>query len=85
MEAVAAHVGVSRSYLHRAFHAVFGCAPGAYLTDYRLDRAIQLLRHSTLSVSAVAASAGFSDPFYFSRLFRRRMGMSPSDYRQEKP
>ena len=85
VEAVAAHVGVSRSYLHRTFHAVFGCAPGAYLTDYRLDRAIQLLRHSTLSVSAVAASAGFSDPFYFSRLFRRRMGMSPSDYRQEKP
>lgn len=85
VEAVAAHVGVSRSYLHRAFRAAFGCAPGAYLTDYRLDRASQLLRHSTLSVSAVAASAGFSDPFYFSRLFRRRMGMSPSDYRLKKP
>lgn len=85
VEAVAAHVGVSRSYLHRAFRSVFGCAPGAYLTDYRLDRASQLLRHSGLSVGAVAASVGFADPFYFSRLFRRRMGMSPSDYRLEKP
>ena len=78
-------MGVSRSYLHRAFRAAFGCAPGAYLTDYRLDRASQLLRHSTLSVGAVAASVGFSDPFYFSRLFRRRMGLSPSDYRLSGP
>ena len=85
VETVASHVGVSRSYLHRAFRAAFGCAPGAYLTDYRLDRASQLLRHSTLSVGAVAASVGFSDPFYFSRLFRRRMGLSPSDYRLSGP
>ena len=85
VETVASHVGVSRSYLHRAFRAAFGCAPGAYLTDYRLDRASQLLRHSTLSVGAVAASVGFSDPFYFSRLVRRRMGLSPSDYRLSGP
>lgn len=85
VESVAAHVGVSRSYLHRAFQAAFGCSPGVYLTRYRLGRACQLLRHSTLPVSAVAASAGFADPFYFSRVFRRQMGASPTEYRLGTP
>lgn len=81
VEEMARQTGVSRSYLYRAFQEAFGCSPSEYLCRHRVQRACQLLRHSTLPVGAVAASVGFEDPFYFSRVFRREMGVSPSVYR----
>ena len=84
VEETARQAGVSRSCLYRAFQEEFGCSPSAYLTRYRVQRACQLLRHSTLPVSAVAASVGFEDPFYFSRAFRREVGCSPTAYREHE-
>lgn len=81
VEEVARQAGVSRSYLYRAFQEEFGCSPSEYLCRHRIQRACQLLRHSTLAVGAVATSVGFEDPFYFSRAFRRETGLSPSAYR----
>lgn len=81
VEETARATGVSRSCLYRAFRAEFGCSPGDYLTRYRIQRARELLRHSPLSVGAVAASVGFQDPLYFSRAFRRETGESPSAWR----
>ena len=83
VEEAARQAGVSRSCLYRAFQAEFGCSPSAYLIRYRIQRAAQLLRHSTLPISAVAASVGFEDPLYFSRAFRRAVGQSPTEYRQQ--
>ena len=82
VEELARQTGISRSYLYRAFQAEFGCSPSVYLTRYRLRRACQLLRHSRLSIGAVAASVGYEDPCYCSRAFKRELGLSPSDYRQ---
>ena len=84
VEETARQAGVRRSCLYRAFQEEFGCSPSAYLTRYRIQRACQLLRHSTLPVSAVAASVGFEDPFYFSRAFRREVGCSPTAYREHE-
>ena len=81
VEDAARQAGVSRSYLYRAFRAEFDCSPSVYLTRYRIQRACQLLSHSTLAVGAVAASVGFEDPFYFSRAFRREKGVTPTEYR----
>lgn len=83
VEEAARQTGVSRSCLYRAFQAEFGCSPSTYLTKYRLQRACQLLRHSALSVGAIAVSVGFEDPFYFSRVFHRATGMSPTEYREK--
>lgn len=83
VEEAAAHVGISRSHLYRAFQTEFGCSPSAYLTSYRVQRARQLLKHSDLAVGVVAVSVGFEDPLYFSRVFRRETGMSPSEYREK--
>ena len=84
VEEAARQTGVSRCTLYRAFQDQYGCSPSAYLTRYRLQRARQLLRHSTLSVGEVAASVGFDDPFYFSRAFKRAVGLSPSEFRARK-
>lgn len=58
--------------------------PSDYLARCRIRRACQLLRHSTLSVGAVANSVGFEDHFYFSRTFRRITGVSPTAYRTQR-
>jgi AraC-like DNA-binding protein len=83
VEEAARYAGVSRSCLYRAFQAEFGCSPSAYLIRFRIQRACQLLRHSALPVGAVALSVGFGDPYYFSRAFRREMGVSPTEYRED--
>ncbi len=83
VQEIAEQVGVSRSYLYRAFSSAYGCSPSGYLAQFRIQRACQLLRYSALPVSAVAISTGFEDHFYFSRVFHRIMGISPSQYRKQ--
>lgn len=65
----------------RAFHAASGITFRDYLCEYRLAQSKRLLENSGVSVTDVAAMAGFNDPSYFARLFRKRAGMSPSAYR----
>jgi AraC family transcriptional regulator, arabinose operon regulatory protein len=55
-----------------------GLAPGTYLIRLRLQVALELLQRGNHNVAEAARAAGYEDPFYFSRLFRRHMGMAPS-------
>jgi len=80
---LAEHVGVSRSQLYRAFETRFDQSPQAFLQQYRIREAAALLTSTDLSVEEVAASTGFRDPLYFSRVFRREKGRSPRTYRAE--
>ena len=72
----------SVSHLSAEFRRACGISPIAYLLQLRLREGAYLLRDRNLSVAAIARQLGFADPFYFSRLFRRRYGLSPSDYRK---
>jgi AraC-like DNA-binding protein len=78
---IAAAVGASASHTQRAFRAHQGTTIVGYLQARRLERARELLRATDLSITEVAFAAGFSDHSYFTRLFRRETGMSPSQYR----
>ncbi len=78
---LARRFSVERSYFARLFRARTGLSPVKWLTDFRLKRACELLRESRLHISEVARSVGFSDPLYFSRIFARELGCSPSEYR----
>lgn len=62
------------------FSAAFGCGPREHVIRVRLARACELLRAADCSIAEVAEACGFNDPFYFSRLFRRRVGVPPSAY-----
>jgi len=53
-----------------------------FLADKRMDLAQEYLRDLTLNVSQVARKAGFEDPGYFARRFRKKMGISPRDWRR---
>ncbi len=74
---------MSESNFHAVFKKVFGKSPISYLNDYRLSVASDLLLRTDTPVAAVSEAAGFSDPFYFSRLFKIKYGTSPREYRKK--
>lgn len=78
--AVANHCGLSRFQFSRAFHSTFGITFREYLLRYRVRAACQRLRGRPESVTAVAYAVGFHDGSYFARMFRRYVGMLPSQY-----
>lgn len=78
---IADHLMLNRSCLHRIFKSVTGMSLQDYLTDYRIRQACILLQTTDLSVRVIAHSVSFSDPLYFSRLFRQKKGISPREYR----
>ncbi|MDO4619070.1 MAG: AraC family transcriptional regulator [Lachnospiraceae bacterium] len=84
VEEIASYAGVSRSTLFRAFSAETGASPKEYLDNYRIRRAAELLRRSQLTVSAIGMSVGYDNGLYFSKVFHKLMGETPSDYRRRK-
>lgn len=78
---VAKECGMSPFEFSRAFRAAHGVTFRDYLSDCRLVQSKRLLGVPQVAVSDVAAMAGFNDPSYFARLFRKRTGISPSAYR----
>jgi AraC-like DNA-binding protein len=82
VEDVASYVGISRSHLFRSFQTYQQQSPKEYLIDFRIRRARQLLRETTLPVASIAYSVGFENNLYFSKVFKNRMQMSPSEYRK---
>jgi YesN/AraC family two-component response regulator len=78
---VAKECGMSQFEFSRAFRAAHGITFRDYLSDCRLVQSKRLLGIPQVAVSDVAAMAGFNDPSYFARLFRKRTGNSPTAYR----
>ena len=71
---------VSRSLLHTKMKSLVGLSMGDYIRKKRLDRACQMLRQGS-SVSETAYATGFSDPNYFSKTFKKHVGVSPSEFK----
>jgi AraC-like DNA-binding protein len=81
VEALARRAGLSSPRFHTVFRLATGTSPHAYLQRLRLRKAQELLISSPLSVAEVAERVGHADQFFFSRLFRKKCGMSPTAYR----
>lgn len=79
--ALADRAGLSRAQFTRRFTAHTGLSPARYLIQARINRARQLLTETSMSVSQVAATLGYTDIAYFSRQFTRYTGHSPSHAR----
>jgi len=72
--------GLSPSYFGEAFKKAFGQSATDYLTELRIGHAKQLLRDTDLLFRDIARKVGYSDEFYFSRKFKKEVGVSPSSY-----
>ncbi|MDD5183934.1 MAG: AraC family transcriptional regulator [Paludibacter sp.] len=81
---IANHVGSSTSHFSTLFRNKTGFSPLNYLTQLKIQHACHFLDFSDLKINQISMSIGFEDPFYFSRIFTKTMGMSPSEYRIKK-
>ncbi|WP_375446186.1 helix-turn-helix domain-containing protein [uncultured Fibrella sp.] len=82
-EALSAELTVSYVWFRKAFKEVMGLSPGQYHLNLKLEKAGQLLQETTLSVSEIAYQTGFDSLFHFSRMFRKKKHLSPSDFRKQ--
>lgn len=78
VEELAASIGLSVSYFRRLFHEAYGVAPMQYIMDLRIENARDLLLSGEVNVTEAANLSGFDDIYYFSALFKRKTGSTPS-------
>lgn len=74
-------LGLSRTLVFEKFKALIGQTPNEFIQTIRLKRAAQLIQDSDLKISEIAYKVGFSDPKYFSKIFQKQFGKSPSKFK----
>lgn len=82
LAALASDAGLSRSHFCRAFKESTGLSPHAWLRQYRLEQAMNMLRDTDTSIVSVAAELGYASQTAFAAAFRRLTGETPSDWRR---
>lgn len=82
LDSLASSTGASRASLSRRFHELVGEPPMAFLKNWRMALAADLLCRPGETVSTVAEKIGYATPFAFSAAFKRVRGLSPQDYRK---
>ena len=81
LNTLAAHVNFSPNHLSAVFRQEMGQTFIKYLTDYRLDKAKELLLSTSRKSNEIGAMVGYKDPHYFSYLFKKTTGMTTTQYR----
>lgn len=84
VDVMAEKFGMSRTSFYNKVRGLTGCTPNDYLRDKRLERAAEMLRTENATVSEVSYETGFSTPQYFATIFKKKFGMSPTDYQRGK-
>lgn len=78
---LAEHFYVTQAHLSRVFRERYGCTLTEYIRHLRMEYAQRLLSQTDASVSSIALNTGYPDVNYFSRLFRRHTGLTPTEFR----
>ncbi len=81
VQRIAQELNLTPNYLSSQFKKETGDSLSDYIRKIRIDGSLTLLGNTTLSISQIAEKVGFDDYNYFSRVFHRQMGLSPSEYR----
>ena len=81
VERLSETLGLSRGHLHRKIKELTGITPVEYLRNYRLKQAALLLQQQRYSISEVAYQTGFSSPAYFTKCFKARYEVTPTEYK----
>ncbi len=76
--------GMSVSWFMRNFRQVSGQSPMQYILTLRINNAVVLLETTDYNVAEISSIIGYENPLYFSRIFKKQKGISPSDYRKER-
>ena len=79
---ISEHVFLSTSYVCTFFKSETGQTLNQYLTEYRMEKAKQLLKDARFKISDISSRVGYSDGNYFGKSFKKYSGFSPSEYRE---
>ena len=77
-------MAVSRSVFFKKLKTLTGLAPVEFIKEVRINKAIKLIESGEYSITQIAYMVGINDPRYFSKCFKQKMGMTPSEYRDQK-
>ena len=83
VEDIAAFCGVNRSYFGKIFHHSVGKSPQEFLISYRMAKAAELLKMTSLSIADVGNAVGYENQLHFSRAFKSVYGTSPKNWRTQ--
>lgn len=84
IEQFAQEVGMGRTVFYQKLKTITGLPPVDFLQAMRIKRAVQLMDTGEYNVSSIAYMSGFSDPKYFSKCFKKHIGLSPTEYNKKK-
>jgi AraC-like DNA-binding protein len=84
LKQMATDLNISSSHLSFLFKQKTGYPPMEYANHLKLQKACQYLMFTPMRIKEITAEIGMNDPFYFSRFFKRQMGMSPKTYRNKR-
>lgn len=80
---LAAEAGISEVYLRKLFARHYRTSPKQYILELRLQKARQLLTQSPATVTETAEQCGFSSPYHFCRIFKKKTGLTPTQYAKQ--
>lgn len=81
--ALAKEMGISEVYLRKLFATHHNISPKQYILNIRIHKAQQLLTDTDLSIGAIAEQCGFTGPYHFCQIFKKRTGVTPSAYAKQ--
>lgn len=84
IEEYAKNQHMSVCWFIRSFKRYMGITPMQYITSIRLNKAKELLKNTNYSIQEISELVGYENPLYFSRIFRKQIGCTPSAYRKEQ-
>ena len=84
VEEIADACKLNRSYFSKLFKASMGCPPQEFLIRLRLSKAAELICNSSDSIGSIAAACGYPNQLHFSRAFKKRYGVSPREWRNQR-
>ena len=83
IEDIAAVCGINRSYFGKIFRNSIGRSPQEFLMNYRMVKATELLKLTSLSIADVGSAVGYENQLHFSRAFKNIYGVSPREWRNQ--
>lgn len=83
LETMSREIGISYSHLTRLFYKEQGITPIEYLTHIRLEHGMQLLLNTGMTIDQIAKECGFSCANYFTKVYKKVLHITPSDYRRQ--
>jgi len=81
IEDIAAVCGINRSYFGKIFRNSIGRSPQEFLMNYRMVKATELLKLTSLSIAEIGSAVGYENQLHFSRAFKKKYGVPPREWR----